>query len=57
MAHSLHEIAAIIGVENTDRDLMPVFQTFLQDSTEIQYGLLKHLYEFCKVRFYSSVTS
>lgn len=49
LAYSLHEIAAIIGTEYADRDLLPIFQRFLSDNMDIQYGLLKHLYDFCKV--------
>lgn len=49
MAHSLHEIAAIIGTKNADCDLLPVFFKFLSDTPEVQYGLLKHLFDFCKV--------
>lgn len=52
MAYSLHEIATIIGTVNADRDLLPVFFKFLSDTAEVQYGLLKHLYDFCKVFVY-----
>ena len=51
MANHLHEIAAIIGTASADRDLLPVFQKFLSDAGRVQYGLLKHLYDFCKVNF------
>lgn len=49
LAYSLHEIAAIIGREYADRDLLPIFRKFLGDTLDVQYGLLKHLYDFCKV--------
>lgn len=55
LAHSLHEIAAIISTTNADRDLLPVFLKFLSDTAEVQYGLLKHLYDFCKVIFYNLI--
>uniref|UniRef100_A0A915E7G8 Uncharacterized protein n=1 Tax=Ditylenchus dipsaci TaxID=166011 RepID=A0A915E7G8_9BILA len=49
IAASLHEIASIIGTKNTDRDLLPLFQEFLNDTLTVQYGLLRHLYDFCRV--------
>ncbi|KAI1717375.1 serine/threonine-protein phosphatase 4 regulatory subunit 1 [Ditylenchus destructor] len=49
IADSLHEVAAIIGSENTDHDLLPVFQRYLDDTPSVQNGLLKHLYDFCKI--------
>ena len=36
LANSIAEVAAIIGQENTERDLVPVYESFLRDESEIQ---------------------
>lgn len=49
----MHEIAAIIGEESADAHLVPIFEKFAQDVGEVKFGLLKHLYDFLKVRTFS----
>lgn len=40
----------IVGEEITSRDLVPVFDGFLNDLDEVRIGVLKHLADFLKVR-------
>ncbi|CAG9539290.1 unnamed protein product [Cercopithifilaria johnstoni] len=49
LASSIHEIAAIIGEENTDAHLVPVFERFMEDVDNVKLGLLNHLYDFFKL--------
>lgn len=49
LASSMHEVAAIIGEENADAHLVPVFEQFMKDVEDVRLGLLKHLYDFFKV--------
>lgn len=49
LAASIHEIAAIIGEENADAHLVPVFEQFMKDVEDVKHGLLKHLYDFFKL--------
>uniref|UniRef100_A0A0N5AAY6 DUF3730 domain-containing protein n=1 Tax=Syphacia muris TaxID=451379 RepID=A0A0N5AAY6_9BILA len=49
LASSIHEIAAIIGEENTDKYLVPVFWQFINDVEDVKFGVLKHLYDFFRV--------
>lgn len=49
MAFSIHELALIVGEEITNRDLVPVFDGFLNDIDEVRIGVLKHLADFLKV--------
>ncbi|MFH4974097.1 hypothetical protein AB6A40_000806 [Gnathostoma spinigerum] len=46
LASSMHEVAAIIGSENTDQHLVPIFEQFMRDIEDVKVGLLKHLFEF-----------
>ncbi|KJE96097.1 serine/threonine-protein phosphatase 4 regulatory subunit 1 [Capsaspora owczarzaki ATCC 30864] len=46
LAHSLHELAAIIGPELTETDLRPVFDVFLKDLDEVRVGVVKHFADF-----------
>ena len=50
LAFSIHELAVIVGEENTTRDLVPVFNGFLKDLDEVRIGVLKHLADFLNVR-------
>ena len=47
----MHEVAAIIGEENTDLYLVPVFEQFMKDVEEVKLGILKHLADFFRVGF------
>ena len=49
LAFSIHELAVIVGEENTTRDLVPVFNGFLKDLDEVRIGVLKHLADFLSV--------
>lgn len=49
LAFSIHELAVIVGEENTTRDLVPVFNGFLKDLDEVRIGVLKHLADFLQV--------
>ncbi|KAI6231024.1 Serine/threonine-protein phosphatase 4 regulatory subunit 1 [Aphelenchoides besseyi] len=50
ISQSLHEIAQILGRELADRDLVPVFRTYMQsDTADVQFGLLSNLAAFFAV--------
>jgi len=49
LAYSIHELALIVGEDITGRDLLPVFDMFLNDLDEVRIGVLKHLADFIKV--------
>jgi len=49
LAFSIHELALIVGEDITGRDLLPVFDMFLNDLDEVRIGVLKHLADFIKV--------
>lgn len=47
LAHSIHELAHILGPEITEADLVPVMERFLKDGVnEIRVGALKNLHIF-----------
>lgn len=50
LAFSIHELALILGDQLTAADLVPIFNSFLKDLDEVRIGVLKHLYDFLKVR-------
>ncbi|KAI8638998.1 armadillo-type protein [Parasitella parasitica] len=45
-AHSLHDIARIIGPELTERDLVQIFALYLMDLDDVKQGVLEHLADF-----------
>ncbi|CAO0800068.1 unnamed protein product [Mucor circinelloides] len=45
-AHSLHDIARIIGPERTERDLVQIFALYLMDLDDVKQGVLEHLADF-----------
>jgi len=50
LACSLHEIAKIIGEEQTEKELFKVMEDFLKDPSEkIKYGVIKNLAAFIEV--------
>ena len=57
LAFSIHELAVILGDQLTAADLVPIFNGFLKDLDEVRIGVLKHLYDFLKVRFKDSSTA
>ena len=47
LAHSIHELARILGQEITETDLVPIMERFLKDTVnEIKVGALKNLHIF-----------
>lgn len=47
LAHSIHELARILGPEITEQDLVPIMERFLKDQVnEIRSGALKNLHIF-----------
>ncbi|KAI8997081.1 armadillo-type protein [Pilobolus umbonatus] len=53
-AHSLHDIARIIGPERTERDLVQIFALYLMDLDDVKQGVLEHLADFLGVLAISS---
>lgn len=50
LAHSIHEIAKLIGREKSEELLIDFLKSYLKDNLkEIRTGVIKHLHEFCKV--------
>lgn len=49
VSFSLHEIAKIIGTENTERCLLNAFEKFLDDLDDIKMGVVSNIAEFIKV--------
>jgi serine/threonine-protein phosphatase 4 regulatory subunit 1 len=47
LAHSIHELARILGQDITEADLVPIMERFLKDTVnEIKVGALKNLHVF-----------
>ncbi|KAI8072452.1 armadillo-type protein [Gongronella butleri] len=46
LAHSLHEIARIIGPMRAERDLIHIFALYLMDMNQVKEGVLRHLADF-----------
>ena len=49
LAFSIHQLAAILGEELTNADLLPIFDEFIKDLDEVRVGVLRHLADFLKV--------
>ncbi|XP_014226394.1 serine/threonine-protein phosphatase 4 regulatory subunit 1-like isoform X3 [Trichogramma pretiosum] len=49
LASSIHEIARIIGKELSARDLVPIYNDFINDLDEVRIGALKHLSTFLEI--------
>lgn len=50
LAHSIHEIATIMGQEETQKSLVKVMKGFLKDQkTDVRHGAMKNLHVFMKV--------
>lgn len=49
LAHSLHEVARIVGTEITESTLLPAFEQFLKDLDQVKIGVLKHIASFLEV--------
>lgn len=48
LAYSLHEVAEIIGVKNTEKSLLTVQARFLQDKDDVRTGIIKNMSKFWK---------
>lgn len=48
LAYSLHEVAEIIGVKNTEKSLVTVQGRFLQDIDDVRTGVIKNMSKFWK---------
>lgn len=49
LAASLHAVAAILGREIVEDELLSVFEEFSQDMEEVRIGLVQHLAEFLEI--------
>lgn len=49
LAYSLHDLAAILGPELTESELLPTFELFIKDLDEVKVGLIQHLAAFLSV--------
>ena len=49
LAHSLHEVARMLGPAKTDALLIPLFDLFLKDLDEVRVGVLRHFAAFLAV--------
>lgn len=46
LAHSLHEIAKVLGPATAEADLLPTFHLYLRDVDEVKAGVIKSLAQF-----------
>ena len=50
LAFSLHELARVLGMEQTCSDILPIFEdSSTKDCDDVKIGTLTHLTEFCEV--------
>ncbi len=49
LAHSLHEVARIVGQPVAERTLLTIFEAFVSDLDEIKMGVVSHLAAFLAV--------
>jgi len=49
LAHSLHEVARLVGQQVAERTLLTVFEAFVQDLDEVKSGVVAHLAAFLAV--------
>jgi serine/threonine-protein phosphatase 4 regulatory subunit 1 len=49
LAYSIHELAAILGTESTQVDLVPIFDSFIKDVDEVRIGIVSNLTKFLRV--------
>jgi len=49
LASSLHVIAEILGEKTTEKDLLPIFETFLRDIEEVKQSILQYMSKFLKM--------
>lgn len=46
LAHSMHELARIVGPEIAEKDLCPVFDVYRRDTEDVRAGVVRHLAAF-----------
>lgn len=49
LAYSIHELAIILGTENTQNDLVPIFDSYIKDVDEVRIGIVANLTKFLRV--------
>ena len=49
LAFSIHEVAKIVGPEETEKELLPVLQLFMRDVSEVREGITESLPKFIKM--------
>ena len=49
LAYSIHELAAILGTELTQADLVPIFDSYIKDVDEVRMGIVSNLTKFLRV--------
>lgn len=49
LAYSIHELAAIVGTEITQADLVPIFDSYIRDVDEVRIGIVANLTKFLSV--------
>ena len=49
LAHSLHEVAKLVGQSVAERTLLTIFEAFMQDLEEVKIGVVTHLGDFLGV--------
>jgi serine/threonine-protein phosphatase 4 regulatory subunit 1 len=49
LAHSLHEVARIVGQQVAERTLLTIFEAFVSDLDEIKMGVVSHVAAFLAV--------
>ena len=50
LAFSLHELARVLGTEQTCSDILPIFEDYsTKDCDDVKIGTLTHLTEFFEV--------
>ena len=49
LAYSIHELAIILGTENTQADLVPIFDSYIKDVDEVRIGIVANLTKFLRV--------
>jgi len=49
LAYSIHELAIILGTENTQADLVPIFDSYIKDVDEVRIGIVANLTKFLRI--------
>jgi hypothetical protein len=49
LAYSIHEFAHILGMEITQNDLVPIFDSYIKDVDEVRIGIVTNLSKFLMV--------